>query len=162
MITVLIPAYRPDKRLIDLVASLKALEIKNIVAVNDGSGEAYREIFDAVKKLDVVVLEHKVNLGKGAALKTGFKHLKALGDKCRGVVTADADGQHTPEDIKKLYDALKDDRLILGTRDFSSPNVPARSKTGNRISCLAFKIITGRSCPDTQTGLRAIPASLFD
>ena len=162
MTAVLIPAYRPDKRLTELVKALKSLKIENIITVDDGSGEAYREVFDDLRLMDVKVLSHEVNRGKGAALKTGISFVTSELCQCQAVITADADGQHTPEDIKKLCNASNDTELILGVRELSSPTVPFRSRLGNRISCIAFKLITGKSCPDTQTGLRAIPRALFE
>ena len=81
-----------------------------------------------------------------------------------GVVTADGDGQHRVNDILRVAHALETTAsgLILGTRDFSGSHVPFRSRFGNRFSSLFFRLSAGVSCPDTQTGLRGIPAALFD
>lgn len=76
-----------------------------------------------------------------------------------GVVTADSDGQHTPEDIEKTARALFDhpDSLILGSRQFEGGGVPWKSRTGNKLTKKIFRYITGVSVSDTQTGLRGIP-----
>ena len=80
-----------------------------------------------------------------------------------GCVTADSDGQHTPEDIlacmKKLWDTP--DALILGCRNFDAKDVPTRSSFGNKCTRKVFGYLIGISISDTQTGLRAIPASFM-
>src|SRR4029077_5003849 len=116
---VLIPAYRPSAGLIDLVRDLTARGIPAVLIVDDGSGPEFRGTFDRVADLpNVQVLRHAVNLGKGAALKTGIHH--ALGEfpELTGVVTADADGQHDPADIERVAAALMENpgTLVLGCR----------------------------------------------
>lgn len=157
---ILIPALEPEKKLITLCEQLRGLGFTDIVIIDDGSGEDYREIFATLEELGCIVSYHKTNLGKGAALKTGIK--TAIGRFGSGniYITADADGQHLPEDIAKAAAQSSPDVLVLGVRDFSSDNVPIKSRWGNRISSLLFRIFNGVSCPDTQTGLRVIPARL--
>lgn len=153
-VTVLIPAYNPDGALTALVKDLKGA-FDRIVVVDDGSTSG-REIFEEVARLGAEVLHHDVNRGKGAALKTGFAHIAQ-----RDVVTADADGQHTPSDIKAIADALAAGRkgLVLGQRSFDG-EVPFRSRFGNFWTRWFFFLMTGVFVRDTQTGLRGIPASL--
>lgn len=155
---VIIPALNPDENLIDLVKKLRAYDL-DVVAVNDGSGEECRGIFNTLKwRHQCDVLVHPENRGKGAALKTGIRYAQAgYPDSC-GYVTADADGQHSAEDIMKVADALEANPgcLVLGIRDFGSRAVPFRSRWGNRITATLFRLSTGLKCPDTQTGLRGI------
>jgi hypothetical protein len=103
-------------------------------------------------------------MGKGAALKTGFRYAAYTYPDCIGYVTADADGQHTVEDILRVAEFLKKhpEKLILGKREFSHGNVPARSAWGNRITSFIYLLNTGRRCEDTQTGLRGIPSIYVD
>ena len=157
-IKVLIPAYHPDNKLTELCRQL--LDIYEVVVIDDGSGEQYKEVFSDVEKLGIPVIHHEVNKGKGAALKTGIKYISDMGD-VDGIITADADGQHTLEDIKKVAKKMEEypDRLILGVRDISQ--MPLRSKFGNSVSCFFFKMSTGLAVSDTQTGLRGIPACLY-
>lgn len=161
---VIIPALNPDENLIALVKKLRAYDL-DVVAVNDGSGEECRGIFNTLKwRHQCDVLVHPENRGKGAALKTGIRYAQAgYPDSC-GFVTADADGQHSAEDIMKVAAALEANPgcLVLGTRDFGSPEVPFRSRWGNRITASIFRLSTGLKCPDTQTGLRGIPRSLSE
>ena len=158
-ITVLIPAYKPDEKLVKLVDDLIAADLRRIVVVDDGGGEAYKPIFDAIRE-KAHVLTHPVNRGKGAALKTGLKHImKKPGG---GVVTADADGQHTPADIARIADVLleKPDTLVIGSRDKKA--MPPRSKAGNTLTCAVFGLLTGLWLNDTQTGLRGLPKSALE
>ena len=158
-IAVLIPAYKPDRRLNKLVDDLLEAGFKRIVVIDDGGGEAFAPIFADLRG-KATVLTHPVNRGKGAGLKTGLTEIK----KTPGVsvVTADADGQHTPADIAKIADALmaNPDTLILGSRDKKA--MPPRSKAGNTITCGVFGVLTGLWLGDTQTGLRGLPASALD
>lgn len=129
---------------------------RRVVVVNDGSTRGL-ETLESVAPLVEKVLVHPVNRGKGAALKTAFDYLGAV-----DVVTADADGQHTVEDIVRVAAALKTQRegLVLGVRAFAG-KVPFRSRFGNWWTRIFFFLLTGLYVRDTQTGLRGIPASLI-
>lgn len=159
---ILIPALNPDERLLRLVRSLRELGFERIVVINDGSGREYQKIFEEADREGCIVRTHPVNKGKGTALKTGIQTAIERFGAGNSYVTADADGQHLPEDIRKVADALEihPDRLALGTRDFSGNDVPLKSRWGNRITSAFFRLTGGVSCPDTQTGLRGIPAVL--
>ena len=155
-VTVLIPAYNPDEKLLALLPKLKE-RFSRIVLVDDGSVKG-REIFPQAEKYVEKILVHERNRGKGAALKTGFAY---LGDST-DVITADSDGQHTPEDIAKVAEGLRNHRdgLVLGVRSFSG-KVPLRSRFGNWWTRWFFFLMTGLMIRDTQTGLRGIPAALL-
>jgi len=154
---IIIPTLNPDDKLIKLVKSLKE-DFKNIIIVNDGSNSECENIFKELKKLNCFIEYHKTNLGKGEAIKTGIKKAITLKDT-KGFITADSDGQHTKEDILKVSNELEQNpnTIILGTRNLKSKNVPIRSKIGNTFSSFYYYLYTNRKCPDTQTGLRAIP-----
>lgn len=154
-VTVLIPAYNPDEKLLKLLPKLKE-RFARIVLVDDGSTKG-KEIFPRAAPFVEKILVHEKNRGKGAALKTGFAYLGDTTD----VITADADGQHTPEDIAKVAEGLKRHRggLVLGVRAFTG-KVPFRSRFGNTWTRWLFFLMTGLLIRDTQTGLRGIPAGL--
>ncbi len=159
---VLIPAYKPVfDQMIPFVEELKG-SFDKIVCVDDGGGEAYADVFAKCRELGCVVLTHEVNRGKGAALRTGFAHINENMTDASGVITADCDGQHTVPDIIKVTEALYEhpDDLIIGGRRFDK-NVPLRSKAGNTVTRILFKLVTGISIYDTQTGLRGFPMSLM-
>ncbi len=160
---IIIPAFKPDLKLIKLVSRIKYLSDadQHIVIIDDGSGQEYAGIFEKLKSnycCDLCI--HEKNAGKGAALKTGIEFAAKKYPEACGYVTADADGQHAPEDILKVAGALMryKDHLILGVRDFHSEIVPFKSKWGNRITSGVYQLSTGLKCPDTQTGLRGIPS----
>ena len=163
-IPVIIPAYEPDEKLLKLLKQLKEAGIAHIIVVDDGSGSDYQELFlqaEAVEGCEV--LHHAVNLGKGRALKTAFNACLLKFPGLCGCVTADSDGQHTPSDIlacmRKLWENPK--ALVLGCRNFDGADVPARSSFGNKCTRKVFRYLVGLSVSDTQTGLRAIPASFM-
>ncbi len=164
-VMLLIPAYKPDHRLLNLVDELLVLDKNNIfheiVIVNDGSAQAEYNIFEKLTaKNKVTVLSHAVNLGKGAALKTGFNYL-LFKDKKLPIITADADGQHRSKDILNMaQQAVKmPGKLILGVRTFHQ-KIPLRSLVGNQLTRWVLRFLTGLNLSDTQTGLRAWPPKL--
>src|SRR6185436_3769218 len=98
-----IPAYKPSPGLADLLGALSAEDFPAIVVVDDGSGPEFQSTFDRAAAFpNVQLLRHAVNLGKGAALKTAFNHVLCAMPGAIGVVTADADGQHHPDDIEQV------------------------------------------------------------
>lgn len=164
-IPIVIPSYEPDEKLPKLLKRLKETGFKNIVVVDDGSGGEYAHFFkDAEEIYGCSVLHHAVNQGKGRALKTAFNYCLGKFRDMPGVVTADSDGQHSPECILLCVDALiaHPDSLILGCRCFEGVDVPARSEFGNKCTRVVMKYLTGITVSDTQTGLRGIPAVFME
>ena len=161
-VPILIPAYQPGEALARLVPALLGSGAEAIILVDDGSGPQFSARFVHLAELDRVhLVRHAVNLGKGAALKTGLNFALVNFPDCRGVVTADADGQHAPEDILRVADRLREDSpaLLLGVREFPK-SVPLRSRLGNTITRGLLYLVAGQKLADTQTGLRGIPATL--
>ena len=155
---ILIPSLEPDERLPAYIQKLSENGFGNIVVVDDGSSEDYQPIFAEVEKIPrTAVLHHEVNRGKGVALKTGYRYILDNLPDAEGVITADADGQHTVQDCIRMARELEKGgkALYLGSRDFSLPNIPPKSRSGNRITSAVFKLLYGQYLPDTQTGLRA-------
>jgi len=161
---ILIPAYEPDEKLVDLVHELSNLQFPIIMVVDDGSSKKCDNIFSSLEEIPCcTVVHHNINRGKGAALKTGIKSLLSMNEDILGCITADADGQHLPEDILKTAEIFErnSDNLILGCRNFGAGNVPLKSRLGNLLTRTVFKFSTGKSITDTQTGLRAVPVNLM-
>ena len=161
-IAILIPSLDPDDALVRLIGQLRQAGAEQIVVIDDGSAEQTQ--FDRCVAMGCVVIHHKANRGKGEALRTGLRAARTEFPSLQGVVTADGDGQHAVRDILRVAQEVTThpDSIVLGTRDFSTGAVPLRSRFGNRFSSLFFRLSAGISCPDTQTGLRGIPAALFD
>ena len=167
-ILILIPALNPPKQLVNYVKSLLDNGLKDILLVDDGSKEEFKEIFEMIEKFqnaNIKVFRHAKNLGKGRALKNAFNYFLTLPNlsEYSGVVSADSDGQHRVEDVIKLAKEVEEnpDKLILGCRDFDLEQVPPKSKFGNKITNGAFKLFYNKDISDTQTGLRGFPTAII-
>lgn len=164
--TVLIPALNPSANLVGVVQELVGSDrVRQVIVVNDGSSSVHDSVFQQVASLPkVILLRHAVNLGKGAALRTGMNlfYCQSQYEPEAVLVTADADGQHRPHDILRVAEkgeACRDD-LVLGVRSFAA-DVPLRSRFGNGLTHWVFRLLMGKNLQDTQTGLRAIPRSMI-
>ncbi len=158
---ILIPAYEPDEKLIELLKTINEKKY-DIIIVDDGSGEKYQKIFKTCSN-KAKIISYKQNLGKGHALKTGLKYIKDTYQNNYTIVTMDSDGQHKIEDATKILNKASENpyKLILGMR-IRDKKVPLRSKIGNTITKEIYKITTGVKVYDTQTGLRAFTDKLTD
>ena len=162
---VLIPAYEPNQRLVNLVDTLaRDVRVNRLLVVNDGSSEACQPVFEAVAAFPKAeLLVHPVNRGKGAALKTALTAiLNAPPDSI--VVTIDADGQHRPEDMFAVVESAVQHpkALVLGVRRFDLKNVPWKSRIGNTLTRSTTSYLIGQRITDTQTGLRAFHQRHFE
>ena len=152
---ILIPAYKPDHLMIELLIKLKKEDF-DIVVVNDGSGEKYDEVFKKAEEY-ATILHQNPNKGKGAALRLGFSYVNLHPDNHNYVITCDADGQHAVEDIIRINDKLHEtDCVVLGSRKFDK-SVPKRSRNGNFMSRLCRTYLTKEYIQDDQCGLRGFP-----
>lgn len=162
-IVILIPAYRPSGELVRIAKALVSSCDAHLLVVDDGSGEDFQPVFDVVSRLPrTQVLRHAVNLGKGAALKSGMNAALTVFPGLAGIVTADADGQHHPEDIVAVAQALQrhPGAVVLGTRRFGR-EVPFRNRIGNVLTRNLVHFLIGERLTDTQTGLRGLPGVLL-
>lgn len=160
-ICIVIPAYEPDYKLIDLIDDLIKNSINKIIIVDDGSSKKCKYIFDALAKNETVTLiKHKENIGKGAALKSAFKYLCS----CKSheiIVTADADGQHLIKDIMLVASEMTSSKtFVIGYRKFCS-KIPLRSLIGNQVTRKIFNFVHKSQLLDTQTGLRSFSRDLL-
>lgn len=158
----LIPSFNPTNILIEYVENLYKNGFKKILIIDDGSKD--KQIFEKLKKFDYcIVLTHQINLGKGAAIKTGFRYYtRNLKEKYAGIITLDDDNQHSIEDALKLLKFNDLNSLILGVRNFNLKNVPFKSRMGNKITSFMFKLVYKKKISDTQTGLRLYPNNLIE
>lgn len=158
-VTVVIPSLNPDEKLLNTINELNKAGFDDILIVDDGSDEAHKCFFpDLFEHPYCTVIHHRVNKGKGAALKTAFKYVLKYREHQKGVVTVDADGQHLTKDIIACVEQMTETKtVVLGCRDFSEPHVPKRSRFGNKTTRFILKALCGVKVSDTQTGLRAIP-----
>ena len=155
MLGVIIPAYKPDSHLPELVLRFLDPDSTAVIVVDDGSGPECEGIFSSLPA-GAVLLRHEVNRGKGAAMKTAMAHILSSMPDIDRAVTVDADGQHLPEDVNKVLKKLdaNPNALVLGSRAFDG-DVPLRSRFGNTVTRWVFSVASGVKVRDTQTGLRA-------
>ncbi|QAT43585.1 GtrA family protein [Aminipila luticellarii] len=149
-----IPAYEPDEKMIELLQRIHLGTSMQMIVVDDGSDPSYRGLFKEAEKY-AFVITHPSNRGKGSALKTAFSYIQKTYEEAT-VVTADSDGQHKAEDILAVAQKNQNnpDTLTLGSRKFVG-DVPLKSRLGNGITSKIFEWSSGTKIRDTQTGLRA-------
>lgn len=160
--SVVIPALNPTNKLIFYVDELLKENIPQIIIVNDGSKKECEPIFSQLRNKErCIVLQHKVNRGKGQALKTAFQYVLKNGGN-QNIVTADCDGQHSVEDVLKVGNVLENFKgIVLGVRNFKEKHVPFRSFLGNTLTIIIFNLFFHCKLKDTQTGLRGIPFEML-
>lgn len=156
-IFIVIPAYNEEKRIGKVLNQLKKFKFP-IIVVNDGSKDKTSEI--SLQK-GALVLKHRINLGKGAALKTGCTY--AFDKGAEAVIMLDSDGQHPIDDLPKFVKKLetKDYEVILGFRS-SGLGVPLVRYMGNKIASLVVKFLFGIYFSDLICGYRAITREGFE
>ena len=154
---VLLPSYQPEETLIRLSSALKELGFY-VLIVDDGSGEKYHDIFLKCQEY-AKVISYSKNMGKGYALKTGFKYIVDNLSEYKVVITADGDGQHCIQDIVFISNkAVERNMAVIGERHFEV-KTPLKSRLGNGLSRFTQALCTYRYMRDNQCGLRAFPIS---
>ncbi|MDR0872798.1 MAG: glycosyltransferase family 2 protein [Prevotellaceae bacterium] len=183
---VIIPVYNSEKHIANVLENVLQYA-DNLIVVNDGSTDGTLDVLchcgldpqspenkgdsdfrqnDRLKQgvagqarndRYITVVSYEKNRGKGYALKQGFRRALELG--FTHAVTMDADGQHLATDIATLVQAAEKqpNALIVGSRKFDNPNMPEGNKFANNFSNFWFRVQTGISLPDTQTGFRVYP-----
>lgn len=154
-ICALIPTYNNANTILDVVRRTRK-QLKDIIVVVDGCTD---NTLDLLQELEfpITIVSYPKNKGKGHALKQGFRKAIELGFEY--ALTIDSDGQHYPEDIPLLIDAIKKHpgSMIIGSRKLTSENVPGKNKFANKFSNFWFRLQTHINLPDTQTGFRIYP-----
>ncbi|WP_437324824.1 glycosyltransferase family 2 protein [Sorangium sp. So ce381] len=154
-ICAIIPAYQAERNVGDVTR--EALRVHGVagavIVVDDGSTDRTAE---RARAAGATVLSHPENQGKGAALRTGMEFALASGFDV--AVTIDADGQHPPDEARRLIEADADpEALVLGIRDLVGAGAPRANQISNRISNFFLSLFAGRPFADTQCGLRRYP-----
>ena len=148
-----IPAYQAGHLVGEVVRG--ARRHLPVLVVDDGSTD---DTSDAARAAGADVLRQEPNQGKGAALKTAFRH--ALDRGCEAVLTLDADGQHDPAEIPAFLRAWREGRpdLVVGARDFG--DMPPSRRIANMVGRWALSRAVGRDIPDNQSGYRLLSRRL--
>lgn len=151
---VVIAAYNEEKHIVDVIRKTKKY-CSNIIVVDDGSKD---DTYGKATKDRVIVLKHIVNMGKGAALKTGCDY--ALRKDAKIIVTVDGDLQHDPVEIPNFLKAIKDVDIVFGYRRFDR-NMPFVLRAGNWFINKTTKLLYKINLRDTQCGYRAFTANAY-
>ncbi|HEY8750416.1 MAG TPA: glycosyltransferase family 2 protein, partial [Tepidisphaeraceae bacterium] len=152
-----IPVYNNAATITD-IATRARQHLPNIIIIDDGSTDA--NLPDLLKPLDITVIRHPTNRGKGAALLTAMRHAHERG--AQHLITLDGDGQHFPEDIPRFFPHLAPDCIAVGHRAQITGTMPRSSQFGREFSDFWIHVETGQTVLDSQSGFRAypLPASL--
>ena len=161
-IVVLIPAYNAGKTVGDVVSGARKY-LPDLLVINDGSTD---ETKHAAEEAGARVVSHPSQMGKGAALRTGFSILlgnDAPFDVPDGILTMDADGQHDPEDIPALVSAFVAGRgdLIVGSRMAQRENIPTYRLWPNLVGNFFLSRASGNRVEDSQSGMRVYSRALL-
>ncbi|EKE24948.1 MAG: glycosyl transferase family 2 [uncultured bacterium] len=150
-IFIVMPAFNEAKVLTEVINEIKSAGYSNLIVIDDGSCD---ETFEVSQNNNVTALKHFLNRGKGAAAKTGIEAAKILGADI--VVTIDADGQHNPQDIKRMIEKIKDGYdVVLGSRLKDPKGMPKYKILHNHIGNLCVWALYGLWVTDSQSGFRA-------
>ena len=156
-VIVIIPAYNEAEYLAGVLTAMNMSGFRYVV-IDDGSSDDTAKI---AKKLAQHVLVHRVNLGKGAALKTGCEYAfrKLSGE---AVIFMDSDAQHNPAELALFFDELRAGaQVVLGVRAFDS-SMPWIKITSNRIASVLVRWLYGTYVPDIPSGYKALTRTAYD
>jgi glycosyltransferase involved in cell wall biosynthesis len=144
----IIPAYNEEKTIGTVIAEVKKIGL-TLVVVDDGSTDKTYEI---AKMMNVKVIKHKNNRGKGEAIKTGFNYILKNCPEVKSVVILDGDLQYSPKDSTRILEVLEKDEadFVMGRRNWST--VPSRHNFGNLIWRGTFNLFFGTKLKDTNCG----------
>jgi glycosyltransferase involved in cell wall biosynthesis len=151
-VCVVIPAYNAQSTIGSVLEKMQALKIDTIV-VDDGSLDETKQVASAH---GVHLLEHPHNLGKGAALRTGFRYL--LQKDYQVVITLDADGQHDPSEIPfllRIFRGVKPD-ILVASRAGEFGRMTFLRRFWNRLGAKAVARLCHSDITDSQSGFRLI------
>ena len=154
MLVAVIPAYNEEKR-IRAVVSETLKYVDKVVVVNDGSTDSTAQ---QATVRGVVVLSHAINVGKGAAVRTGCDYALSLG--ATQLVLLDGDGQHEPHEIPRFAQHLASHDIVFGSRT-RSKKMPALMRLGNWGLTMMSKVLFGIAVEDSQGGYRAMTADAY-
>jgi glycosyltransferase involved in cell wall biosynthesis len=151
---VIIPTYN-NAATIGAVIRDVATYTHDIIVVNDGSTDGTKKIVEQCSFVQLVT--YFKNAGKGRALRKGFEFAWKQGFEF--AITIDSDGQHYAKDLPAFLSRLETEKnaIIIGERNLNQTNVPVKSSFGNKFSNFWFKVETGITLEDTQSGYRLYP-----
>ena len=151
---VLMPTYNNAGTIAQVISDVKEFAT-DVIVVNDGSTDNTASILSSIEGIKVI--DYPNNKGKGYALKLGLR--KAYEWGYRYAITIDSDGQHYADDIPTFIETIeqKPDSLLIGARNLTAENMPSKNTFANRFSNFWYKVETGQTLTDTQSGYRLYP-----
>jgi glycosyltransferase involved in cell wall biosynthesis len=155
----IIPAFNEEHHIQSVITAANPL-VSKLIVIDDGSQD---ETAQRALSSGATVISHPMNLGKGAACRTGFE--AAIGEKPDIVITLDGDGQHDPSEIPNFIQYLRDDSsigLVLGNRMSKLEAMPLIRMLTNRFLSKLLSILTKQNIPDSQCGFRALRGNLLE
>jgi len=144
---VVIPAYNEEKRIGKVLSDVKK-EGFDFIVIDDGSKDKTALV---AKKYTPNVVKHPVNLGKGAALKTGCEAALRMG--AEAIIIMDSDGQHKASDLIKFTTALSSYDVVFGFRE--NAKIPFVRLLGNRLITTVVSLLFGINVRDILCGFKA-------
>ena len=152
----IIPAFNEEKRIGKVLEQLRKFKLP-VVVVDDGSRD---RTFEVAQKHKVKVLRHRVNLGKGAALKTGCE--TAIKSGAKAFVFMDADGQHRASDLPRFVKEISSGSydIVFGSRNLNF-GVPLDRFLGNKIASVIVNVLFGHYVSDLLCGLKALTLDAY-
>lgn len=166
-IGIVIPAYNEGQVIGGVLSGLPRFVTYNneeipviAIVVNDGSRDNTAE--QVHKHKDVILINHIMNSGAGAATRTGLEYARQSG--CAYAITMDADGQHHPDDVVRLATEIMKDQsdLVIGSRFFDTTGMPKRRIIGTRgLNVITF-LLFGAWVSDVQSGMKAFNARALE
>lgn len=147
IITIIIPAYNEEKGLAVVLNRIVSIIDKTyeVIVVDDGSNDKTSEV---ASQFSCRVIKHKINRGKGEALKTGIRYSKG-----EDIIWIDADNTYPVELIPQMAEALESYDMVIGSRFYGRDNIPLFNRLGNWIFRNMIKTIYGFGAFDPCSGL---------
>jgi len=157
-IAVVIPAYNEAATIRDLAIRTLTF-VDKVIIVDDGSTD---DTIDCLKDLNVTIIEHEVNKGKGESLWDGMRYALDMG--VNAIITLDNDDQHSPEDIPALLDKYEQNpnTLVIAARLLNRQNAPRARLFANQFADFWVSWASGQCIYDSQSGYRLYPAALLN
>ena len=164
-LSVVVPVFNERNTLVEIVRRMRAVELpdgieREIIVVDDGSNDGTRDVLNQIGDSTVRVVMHESNLGKGAALRTGFAH--ATGDY---VLVQDADLEYDPDDWPKLLNPILRGRtrVVYGSRFTGERrNMLFAHWIGNRFLSLVTNLLYNTTLSDMETCYKLFDRRLLD
>lgn len=156
-IFVVVPSFNEGRRIGNVLEDLKQSGLP-VIVVDDGSNDS---TYNIAKNSQALVIRHKINLGKGAALKTGFEAAFLKG--ADAVIMMDSDGQHKAADLPKFIEKIESGKydLVFGSRNLQM-GVPLIRYMGNKMESLLISLLFGIYISDSICGYRALTKKAYE